>query len=92
MVLSVHPIIDGVYREILMGLRQYAIESTAHIILNVVAGYDDIYFALGGEMGGNVCCGRLGLYLLMIFARCGKLSRHCQKRVTLDSGRRVSSA
>src|ERR1700730_9663418 len=41
------PIIDGVYPEILMGLRQYAIESTVHIILNVVAGYDDIYFALG---------------------------------------------
>ena len=41
------PIIDGVYPEILMGLRQYAIESTVHIILNVVAGYDDIYFTLG---------------------------------------------
>src|ERR1700674_2893844 len=41
------PIVDGVYPEILMGLRQHAIESTVHIILNVVAGDDDIYFALG---------------------------------------------
>ncbi|HTG30466.1 MAG TPA: hypothetical protein VK818_19795 [Methylomirabilota bacterium] len=40
-------IINGIYREILMSLSQYTIESTADMVFNVVAGNDDIYFALG---------------------------------------------
>jgi hypothetical protein len=41
------PIINGIYPEILMGLAQYTVESTANIVFNVVAGNDDIYFAMG---------------------------------------------
>jgi hypothetical protein len=40
-------IINGIYPEILMGLGQYTVERTANIVFNVVAGNDDIYFALG---------------------------------------------
>jgi len=41
------PIVNGVYREILMGLGQHTVEGAANIVFNVVAGNDDIYFGLG---------------------------------------------
>ena len=77
------PIIDGIYPEILMGLHQHAVESAVHIIFNVVAGDDDIYFALSWRDGWQRGLRPAWSVPLMIFVGWNKLSRHCQKRVTL---------
>jgi hypothetical protein len=41
------PIVNGVYREILMGLGQDTVESSMEIRFNIVARNDDVYFAVG---------------------------------------------
>jgi hypothetical protein len=41
------PIVNGIDREILMGLRQHTVESATDILFDVVAGNNDIDFGLG---------------------------------------------